>query len=399
MTGFLTPTLNEWGFPYLRVFVPLGDESPVVDDHVTDPEADVGVVAPELVPDTSVDILQVLQVLDGPVFVVVTFPGTPRVQLEAATVVLEFENVIEAVIIVDVSVLVPLMVVELRIIDIVDVIGTPFVSVLVTVVKISELEETSLTVVDPEFVIVVLSPGVEPLAPEAVVEAVCVAPVMGPTEVLVIGLSSLFEPVEEPLLLIGVVGVELDELLFALLEVVVDLDDLRLVAVPEGIEKVSEMINVVVLEIGPLEVSDVVSMFDAVLEEERVDAPEVCVPEVDETDKLVADPLSPVVEEEVKVVGNVMIESVHDGEPDDQDELLEIELCVVKKMVVVVSPTGTVTLPEIVVTAETLVPVTTLLAVDPEKDLEDADHDEPDPPGGTVNAVGVLLGGGRVNAG
>ncbi|KAI1741970.1 hypothetical protein F4680DRAFT_446519 [Xylaria scruposa] len=191
-------------------------------------------------------------------------------------------------------------------------------------------------------------------------------------------------------------------------EVVVKFVDPRLVAVPEGIEKVSVMINVVVLELGPLEVGDVVSMFDAVFEEERVDAPVVCVPEVNEPDKLGDDPLPPVVEEEVKV-GNVMIESVHDGEPDDQDELPEIEfpeielpeieLCVVKKMVVVVSQTGTVTLPEMVVTAETLVPVTTLLAVDPEKGLEDVDHDEPVPPGGTVNAVGVILGGESVNPG
>ncbi|KAI1741971.1 hypothetical protein F4680DRAFT_446520 [Xylaria scruposa] len=143
-----------------RVFVPLGDESLVVDDHVTDPDADVGVVAPELVLDTSVDILQVLQALDGPVFVVVTFPGTPHVQLEVAIVVLEFENVIEAVVVVEVLVFVLLLIVELRIIDIVDVIGTPFVSVLVTVVKLSELDDMSLTVADPEFVAVVLPPEV-----------------------------------------------------------------------------------------------------------------------------------------------------------------------------------------------------------------------------------------------
>ncbi|KAI0863453.1 hypothetical protein F4860DRAFT_511846 [Xylaria cubensis] len=391
----------EAGFePEGIVFVPLGDESPVEDDCVTDPGADVGVVAPELVPDTSVDILQVL---DDHVLVVVTFPGTPDVQLEVTTVVLEFENVIEAVVIVvgvvGVLVFVVLPFVELWMIDIVDIIGTPFVSVLVTVVRISELEDVLLTVVDPEFVIVVLSPGVGPLAPEVVVEAVCVEPVIGPTEVLVIGVPALSEPVEELPLLIGVVEIELDELLLALFDAVIELDDPRLVVVPEGIEKVSEMMDVVILEIGPLEVGDVVSVFEAVLEEERVDTPEVCVPEVDEPDKLVIDSLPPVGKEEVKLVGSVVIEFVNDGEPDDQGELPEIELRVVKKIVDVVSQTGTVTLPEIVVIAETLVPVTALLAVDPERGFEDVDHDEPEPPGGTVNAVGMLLGGGSVKPG
>ncbi|TRX98643.1 hypothetical protein FHL15_000717 [Xylaria flabelliformis] len=377
------------------VLVPLGDESLVVDDHVTDPRADVGVVTPELAPDTSVDILQVL---DDPVLVVVPFPGTPGVQLEVTTVVLEFENVIEAVVVVGVLALVVLPLVELRMIDIVDVIGTPFVSVLVTVVRISESEDALLTVVDPEFVTIVLPPEVGPLAPEVVVKVVCVEPVIGPTELLVIGVPALFEPVEELPLLISVVEIELDKLLLALFDAVIDSDDPRLVAVPEEIEKVSEMINVVILEIEPLEIGDVVSIFEAVLEEERVDSSEVCVPDVDEPDKLV-DPLPPVVEEDVKVVGSVVIEFVHDGEPDDQGELSGIELRVVKKMVDVVSQTGTVSLPEIVVTAETLVPVTALLTVDPERGLEDVDHDEPDPSGGAVNAVGMLLGGGSVKPG
>ncbi|KAI1747255.1 hypothetical protein F4782DRAFT_552442 [Xylaria castorea] len=329
------------------------------------------------------------------------FPGTPSVQLEVTTVVLEFENVTEAVVVVEVPVFVTLPFVELRMVEIVDVVATPFVSVLVTVVRIPEPEDASLTVVDPEFVTVVFSPGVGWLVWDVVVEVICVVPVMGlPAELLVLGILALFEPVGELPLLVDVVEVELDEPLLALFKAVVDIDDPRPVTLPEGMEEVSVMINVVVFETGPLEVGDVVSVFEVLLEEEGVEAPGVCVLEVDEPDELIAVPPPLVAEEEVKVVGSVMAESVHDGEPDDQGGPLETELCVVKNIVDVVSQTGTVMLPEIVVTlAAPLVPIVALLAVDPEEGLEDVDHDEPDPPGEPVNAVGLLLGGGSVNPG
>ncbi|KAI0458168.1 hypothetical protein F5B21DRAFT_520082 [Xylaria acuta] len=318
-----------------RVFVPLGEELLEVDDDVTDPEADVGVVAPELVPDTPV----------GKLPVVIVAP------LEVAVVVLEFEKVPEADVaglVVDVSTSVALPLVELRTMDTVVVMATPFVSVPVTVVRIPELGDASLAVVDPEFAVVVLSPGPGRPAREVVVEIVCVAPVLGlPAELPVVRVPVPSEIVEELPLLVGTLAVELGELLLALFGAMVDVDDTKLVALPEGKEKVSGTVNVVVLETDPPEVGDVF------------------------------------------------------GAPDELDAwLLEIELCVVKKMVDVVSQTGTVMLPEIVIIlAEPLVPIVALLAVDPQEGLEDVDHDEPDPLEEPVDAVGLLLSGGSVNPG
>ncbi|KAI8948389.1 hypothetical protein F4801DRAFT_604461 [Xylaria longipes] len=377
-----------------RVFVP---ESVEVDDDVTDPDPDVGVVTPELVSDTSVD---TLRVLDGPVLVVVVFPGTPGVQLDVMTVVLELEKVTEADVVVEVPGFVAFALVELRVMDIVVVMAAPFTSVPVTVVRIPELEDVSLAVVEPEFVAVLSSPGPGGLPREVVVEIVCVTPVLGLTaELLVIGALALSEIVDELPLFVCLVEVELDEPLLALLEVVVDVDGADPVALPEGTENVSEMIDVVVPETGPLEVGDVVSILEEPFDEEGVDTPEVCVPEFGGPDELVAVPLAPVAEEEVMVVGSVMTESVHEGENTDEDELLEVEFCVVKKMVDVISQTGIVRPEIVVILAVLLVPIVALLTVDPEEWLEDVDHDEPDQPEEPVDAPGMLLGGGSVNPG
>ncbi|KAI0487541.1 hypothetical protein F4859DRAFT_465407 [Xylaria cf. heliscus] len=96
-------------------------------------------------------------------------------------------------------------------------------------------------------------------------------------------------------------------------------------------EKVSVMIIVVLLETDTLEVGDVVSVLEALLDEEEVDVPEVsvlevcvsdvCVPEADEPDELVAVPPGPVAEEAVKLVDSVVTEFINEEEEADENAL------------------------------------------------------------------------------
>lgn len=361
------------------------------DDDVTDPTPDVCIVVHEFAPDISVD--------ETPVAVALL--GTPGVQLDVATIVLEFENVTEADDVVNGPVFVALPLVELRIMDIVVVRGTPFVSVLVRVVKTPELEDASLAVVDWESVAVVFPPGPGWLVGEVVVEVVCVAPVLGlPAKLLAVGMLEPSEIVDELPLLVGVVAVELDEPLLMLFKVAVGADGTGPVALPEGMENVPVIINVVVLETDPLEVGDVVFIPEALPGEEAVGKLEVSVLEFDELDELIVVPSPLTAEEEDKVVGSVMTESVDEGEEVDEDEFLEIELCVVKKMVDVVPQTGIVVSPNIVVIlAEPFVHIVALLAAGPEDRLEDGGPGEWGPPEEPVGTVGLLLGGGSVNPG
>ncbi|RWA04203.1 hypothetical protein EKO27_g10899 [Xylaria grammica] len=154
-------------------------------------------------------------------------------------------------------------------------------------------------------------------------------------------------------LLVGIVAVGLSELPPELLEAVVDA-----VALPEEIVNVSEMINVVVLEVSQLEVSESVFILDEPAEEETVDPPEVHVLDPDEPDELVAVAFPLVAEEEIETVGSVVADSVHEGITDELEAFLETVADVVKETVEVVCQTGTVVLPETVVTrVESLVHV------------------------------------------
>ncbi|KAI0440153.1 hypothetical protein F4803DRAFT_553370 [Xylaria telfairii] len=383
------------------VFVPdpeeedddVADPHPEEVDDVTDPSPDVGAVVPELAPDTSVD--------ETPV--VVALLGTPGVQLGVAAVVFEFENVAEADGVVDGPVSVAFPLAELRTMGIVVVMGTPFEPVLVRIEKTPEPEDVSLAVIDWESVAVVFPPGPGWPVREVVVEVVCAVPVSGlPVELLVVRTLEPLEIVDEPPLLVGVVVIELDEPLLVLFEVAVGIDGTGPVAIPEGTETVPEMINVVALETDPLEVDDNVFIPEALPEEEAVGKPVVSVlefDELDELDELIVVP-PPLTTEEDKVVGSVMAESVDEGEEVNEDKFPEIEFCVVKKMVDVVSQTGIVVSPDmVVILAEPLVPIVALLTANPEEWLEDGDPGESGPPGEPVDTVGLLLSGGSVNPG
>ncbi|TGJ83645.1 hypothetical protein E0Z10_g5093 [Xylaria hypoxylon] len=284
--------------------------------------------------------------------------------------------------------------------DIVVVMGDPLVSVFVAVVRLTESEDVALPVADPGFV-VVLPPGPGRLAWEAVVEDVSVVPGLAlPVERVVVEVLVLSEISDELPVLAGVVAVPLGELPPALLEVPAEVDGAEPVALPEGTGKVSEMINVVVPEVGELEVSEIVFILDVLAEEETVNPPEVCVPESDEPDELIVVVSLLVTEEEIEIEGSIVAESVDEGITDDPEEFPETVANVVKEIVEVVCPTGTVLLPDIVVIrVESFVHVLVPLAVYPERGLGDIDHDELGPPEEPIDTVKLLLGGGSVNPG
>ncbi|KAI1425206.1 hypothetical protein F5Y12DRAFT_784859 [Xylaria sp. FL1777] len=338
--------------PEESVFVLPVDELFEVNDDVTDPD-------PEPVPDTSVD---EIPAADDTMLVVEMFPGAPSVQLEVTIVVLEFDKVVVGL----------------------------FVSVLVTVVKFQELEDVSLPVADPEFIVVLpLEPG--RLAWELVGEDVAVVSELAlPAELPEVAVLALLKIMDEPLLLVGIGAVGLGELPPALVKVPVDIDGVALVALPEGRVNVSEMVNVAVLEVVQLEVSDVVFILDAPFEEETTIPLEICVPEPDDPNEVIVVGFMPVTEEGGEIVGSVVVESVPESIPDDQEMFPEAVVCIVREMVEVVCRIGTVVPPEIVVTGvDSLDPMLALLAVDPGRELEDK----------LINVVKLLLGGGRVNPG
>lgn len=216
------------------VLVPFSGKPLEVDSDVVGPDPDVVRVVTDLV---LVALVDEVPVIDDIMVVVVMLPETLAVELPVAVVVVEFEAVIEVdvpLLVVDMPVFVALPLTELRIIDLVAVIVAPFVSVLVTVVRLPELEDEPLAVVNPEFVVVPLELG--PLVREVVVAEIL------PPELLITEVLTLPEVV------------------------------------------------------GELDVTDVVFVPTAPFEEEAVNPLEVCVPELDRPDELTVGLLAVTVE-------------------------------------------------------------------------------------------------------
>ncbi|KAI0203266.1 hypothetical protein F4808DRAFT_458034 [Astrocystis sublimbata] len=360
-----------------NVPVPLGDVPLDIIAEVIEFDTDDVAVPPELVPDTPFD---PLPVIEEPMFVAVVFPGTPDVKLDIATVEaeVEFENVIEAGVDAEAPVFVTLPPSELWDTDTVVVIGTPFESVLVTVVNpIVEAPPLPCIELCVRDIVVVIGNPLESV-PVTVVKPPELEDAVVPAEpellVVVLGLP----------LLVCVVPVKFDEPVTPLPEGTVDIDAPGPVALPEGNDALSVMTVVVAFE---AEVGDVVIVFEPLIGEDGVD---VCVVEFDEPDKLVAVWLPPPLAEEpvAVVVGRVVI-----PEPlrvTELDGKLALEFCPEESVdVVPAPPVGTVMLPETVV-------MRTLLGVDPEEAFAGTDIDEPDE---IEDAVELLLNGGSVMAG
>ncbi|KAI0536859.1 hypothetical protein GGR58DRAFT_527951 [Xylaria digitata] len=277
------------------------------------------------------------------------------------------------------SLLVVLPSTVLRVMGIVVVMGEPLVSVLVTVVRLAESEDVLLPVADPEFVEVF---SLELPVWEVVVEDASVVPGLAlPSELVVAEVLALSEVVDELSLLAGVVAVVLSEVLPALLEVSAEVDGPESVALPEETEEVSETVNVAVLEVSKVEVSEAVVVLGVPAEEEMVDPPEVSVSvpdELAEPDELVV-VISPLVVEEETETSSEMVDKVAEEEVE------------------VVWLTGTVVLLEIVV--ESVIPMSVLLTVDPGRELEDVDPDELGPLEEPVGTVKLSVGVGKVITG
>ncbi|KAJ2969563.1 hypothetical protein NUW58_g9959 [Xylaria curta] len=239
--------------------------------------------------------------------------------------------------------------------------GLPLTSVLVTVVTLTELEDV---LGDSEFGVVL---QLEPRGPvwEPVVEVASVVPVSElPVEALA-EVPALPGTVDEVPLPAGMVVVELDQPPLMLFEPVANVDDAEPVALSEGTGKVSEIVKVIVLDVGQVEIDDVVFILEAPLEEEAIHPPE------EELDKLAIVPLPFVAEEEIEIVGSVMVGSVPEGVINDS-ELPEAEVCVVSGVVGVVPQAGVVVLIDMAV----------MIVIEP-----------------LTSTVELLLSGGSVNPG
>ncbi|KAI0425385.1 hypothetical protein F5Y09DRAFT_346750 [Xylaria sp. FL1042] len=266
--------------------------------------------------------------------------------------------------------------------DMVVVIVDEVVPVLVTVVELSVLEDVSLPVVDVELVLL-LPLGLGLTWEDDVVDNVsAVLELALPAELLVVEVLALVEMSDEPLPLVEIGVVELGELSLTLLEIPVDIDGVVPVVLSEGTENVPEIVIVVASEAVQLEA------LGAPLGEETVNPVAVFALESDSPDEVIVVVTPLVMEGVFETVSSVVAESVCEGIADDPEEFPEIGVCVVKKMVEVVSETRVVVLPEMEATdVELLDPVLVLLTIDPERELEGID-----PPERLVDIVKLLLG-------
>ncbi|KAF2966608.1 hypothetical protein GQX73_g6948 [Xylaria multiplex] len=396
-----------------RVSVSLGNESLEVDNDVADPDPElvlvisvdelsvagsprsVEVTSPvvELEPSSVEDASLVVAVPLAELMVIgtVAVMGDPfssvlvtvvrLVESEDASLLVVADS--ESVeVIASVALLVALSSVVLTVMEIVSVTGDPLESVLVTVVRLAGLEASSLLVTDPEFVVVLPSDSLLVVLSSTVLGVMGIVVVIGDplvsvlvTVVRVTELEDVSLPVVDPEFVEvlppelpvweGVVEAELvvAEVL-ALSEVPAEVDDSGSVALPEEAVEVSELVNVAVLEVSKVEVSEGV-----LAEDEMVDPLEVSVlvlDELSEPDELVAVTSPLVADEETETES-----------PELVDEVAEEEVEVV----------------------EPGVPVSVLLIVDSGRELEDVDPDELGPLEELVGKVKLLVGSGKVITG
>ena len=320
--------------------VSLPDASLRVWDNVIDPDS-------EPIPDISLDGLPVTDDA-GNMLVVVIFQDIPSVQLEVATVVLEFHKPLEVTMLLfagDISLLVDPTLIELEAIVTVEVTVGLFVSVLVIVLVVNESVDPLLPVPDPEATVLLSS---EPGRLLWVVVSEDVPVVLGPAppdEALTPEVMALLETGDDTLLLIDVIAVELGELPLTLLEIPVGVDNADSVSLPEGTEGVPEMMKVEVPAVAQLRTDEVIFILDEPFEEVPAHPLEVGgIPESDGPDED-TEVIFPLVTEDVELVTSVVTVSVHIVGPDDAETFWRLDVTTTIEVAV----TETVALLEIVV--------------------------------------------------
>ncbi|KAI0521041.1 hypothetical protein F5B22DRAFT_644285 [Xylaria bambusicola] len=275
------------------------------------------------VPDSKLELditVDELPVIGDAVFIVVVFQGVPGVPLDVAVTVLEFHKLVELTVpplVSDISLLVALPLTELEIIVIVEVTVGLFVSVLVTVLKVHEFEDVSVPLAGSVLIVVLpLGPGRPPWG--MVVDKVSVVSVPAlPDEPPVLKVLAVLEIIGTVLLPVGVV--ELDQVSLPLLDAPVSVDTADLVSLPKDHEKVLDMMEVEVPGTVQLRAVEVIIILDDPSEEGPPDPLMVGMPEPDRPDDTTVDVLPLVTEGVAGVVPSVVVESLHEGVPDDKE--------------------------------------------------------------------------------